>query len=202
MTFEPTCKTPLETFEWDSFWLEHTENTTAPRVLYIGDSISKGTYPLANKLAGGRLLFDNFATSKGLDNPYYRSSILAAAEQQGHRELVFFNNGLHGWHLDDETEFLPLLRDTMLFLQQSFAGTPVVMLPTTYIEREGIAARAKRRTDLARALAKEMSFPLLDLYEVTYQNRHLLRDGVHFHTEGYQNIASFLVENAMKILEM
>ena len=33
MTFEFGCQTPLETFEWDRMWLEHTENTTAPRVL-------------------------------------------------------------------------------------------------------------------------------------------------------------------------
>ena len=32
-----------ETFEWDNVWIDHANDKTTKRVLYIGDSISVGT---------------------------------------------------------------------------------------------------------------------------------------------------------------
>ena len=59
----------LETYEWDSFWVEHTEDAIAPRILYIGDSISIPTRVELNRLLGGRIRVDSVSTSKALDNP-------------------------------------------------------------------------------------------------------------------------------------
>ena len=43
-------KTPLETYEWDNVWFEHTENDTDDRVVYIGDSISCATRKVATAI--------------------------------------------------------------------------------------------------------------------------------------------------------
>ena len=74
-------------------------------MLYIGDSISCATRRIATATARGEIFFDGFGTSKALDNSYYTDSLHLFAQQQGERKVVLFNNGLHGWHLDDESEY-------------------------------------------------------------------------------------------------
>ena len=60
----------LEKFEWDNVWWEQADVTGVPRVLYIGDSISCATRHVATEAAEGKIFFDEFGTSKAVDNPY------------------------------------------------------------------------------------------------------------------------------------
>lgn len=201
LTFEYGCKTPLETFEWDRMWLEHTEDTLTPRVLYIGDSISCGVLGAANKRACGRLRFDGFHTSKGLDNPHFRPTLLSIAAQQPRRDVILFNNGLHGWHLDDEKEYIPWLCDTLAWLQGKFPGTPVLFVQTTHVTRECWQVRAKRRALLADTAVKNLQLPIIDLYALSRAHADLIRDGVHFTEEGYALLADVLIARVTEILE-
>ena len=201
LTFQFDCQTPLETFEWDRMWLEHTENTTAPRVLYIGDSISQATLSTVNKLAAGRVLFDGCHTSKGLDNPYLKPFIKYVAAQESHRELVVFNNGFHGWHLKDEEEYAPLLAETLTWLKNEFAGVPLAFVLTTHAEKPAWQARAKIRTEIGKRVAAELGVPVIDFYTPSLENKHLIKDGVHFHAEGYELLADLLLQHVSALLE-
>ena len=114
----------METYEWDNVWWEQTNKTDTPRVLYIGDSISCGTRRKATEISKEQLLFDGFGTSKAVDNPYLIDSIRLFAKQQGNRSAILFNNGLHGWHLQDETEYKQYYEKMIQFLINEFSGTP------------------------------------------------------------------------------
>ena len=106
LTYEKEAtNTPLEVYEWDNVWWEQTNNTTAKRVLYIGDSISYCTRNVVTATANEEILVDGFATSKALDNPYFLPTLKLFMEQQPGRDAVLLNNGLHGWHLDEETGY-------------------------------------------------------------------------------------------------
>ena len=98
--------TPIvyETYEWDNTWIEHADDSNRKRVLYIGDSISCGTRHIATNLTDCRILFDGFGTSKALDNPYFEDMLRLVAARESRRDAVLFNNGFHGFHLDDKTE--------------------------------------------------------------------------------------------------
>ena len=113
---ERDVKTPLETYEWDNVWFEHTEIDTPDRVMYIGDSISCVTRKAATAASENKLLFDGFGTSKALDNAYFKESVRIFAAQQGKRRAIVFNNGLHGWHLDDSTEYAEYYESFVKFL--------------------------------------------------------------------------------------
>ena len=93
---EKRSKTSLERREWDRMWIEDTTDAQEPRVLYIGDSISNGTYLCATKAAERKILFNNYATSKALDNPYFYPQLKMFIEQCERRDAIIFNNGLHG----------------------------------------------------------------------------------------------------------
>lgn len=186
MNFDPI---DLETYEWDSPWWEHTENTTSLRAVYIGDSISNGTRPKLNELSGDALLFDGFPTSKALDNPFYIPSLELFFAQMRRADAILFNNGLHGWHLNDE-DYEKYYRAMLDFL--TGRGAPVYIVLTTYLpldeERNAVVLR---RNAIAVKLASEFGLPVIDLYSVSsaLSSDDYCGDGVHLHNEGYIALA-------------
>lgn len=186
----------LETYEWDNVWWEQANTDNAYRVLYIGDSISCATRRIATKASNNTILFDGFGTSKALDNPYFAKSIRIFAEQQRERRVILFNNGLHGWHLDDETEYAEGYENMLKFLLDEFKGTPLVLLLTTYVADAEQDERVQKRNSVVLKLAKKYNLPIIDFYSITKKNSHLLfSDGVHFLPEGYQLLADELINN-------
>lgn len=191
----------LETYEWDHVWWEHAKTTGVPRVLYIGDSISCGTRRIATEVAKETIFFDGFGTSKALDNPFFYDSLRMMARQEGERAVVLFNNGLHGFHLDDLTDYKKWYEEMILFLQKEFAGTPIVLLLSTHVMKEARDSRVVVRNGVVEELAQKYGLPTVDLYGVSKANEHLLSaDGVHFTKEGYCVLATTLVERVREII--
>lgn len=191
----------LETYEWDNVWWEHASTMGVPRVLYIGDSISCGTRRIATATAERKIFFDGFGTSKALDNPYYTDTLHLFAQQQGGREVVLFNNGLHGWHLDDETDYAREYEKMLCFLLKEFEETPIVLLLTTHVSNEDRDARVQVRNRIVCELAGKYGLSVIDLYTVTKEHSEFLSpDGVHFSKEGWQLLADVLVQKVKEIM--
>ena len=183
--------TPLETYEWDNVWIEQTANLDGKRVLYIGDSISCGTRNIATSLSEGRYLFDGFGTSKALDNPFLFDSIRLFASQLTKTETVIFNNGLHGWHLNDETEYPKFYEKVIQFLLSEFEGKKIFLVLTTSVADSDREKRVKARNKEVCELAEKYSLPVIDLYStsVEYVNFRI-DDGVHYISDGYRKFAA------------
>ena len=185
----------LETFEWDNVWLDHITDPTLPRVLYIGDSISCGTRRVATIASGEKLLFDGFGTSKALDNPYFKESLLLFARQQPHRNAIIINNGLHGWHINDGEEYKNLYKNMLEFLMENFKDTPLYIVTTTHVANSEREQRVIARNKMALELAKELNLGVIDFYALSAKNPELVGgDGVHFTPDGYQALAETLLE--------
>ena len=191
----------LETFEWDNVWLDHPDNTQAPRVLYIGDSISCGLRRTTTVLADETILFDGFGTSKALDNPYFRDALCLFAKQQGERELVLLNNGLHGPHLDDDTAYAQYYESMVEFLMKEFPKSKLAIVLTTFVRAEAWVDRVSRRNAVAKRIAEKYDLPVIDLYTPSFESADMLsEDGVHFTPEGYQVLAQALLTSVKEIL--
>ena len=190
-------KTPLETYEWDNVWFEHTEIDTPDRVMYIGDSISCVTRKAATAESENRLLFDGFGTSKALDNAYFVDSVRIFAAQQRNRRAIVFNNGLHGWHLDDETEYAEAYETFVRFLLDEFKGTPVILLLTTHVASPERDKRVVARNGAVVRIAEKYGLPTVDLYSVTNAEGMVGADGVHLTPEGYKLLAKAVVDAVM-----
>ena len=185
----------LETFEWDNVWLDHITYPTLPRVLYIGDSISCGTRRVATIASGEKLLFDGFGTSKALDNPYFKESLLLFARQQPHRNAIIINNGLHGWHINDGEEYKNLYKNMLEFLMENFKDTPLYIVTTTHVANPEREQRVIARNKMALELAKELNLGVIDFYALSAKNPELVGgDGVHFTPDGYKALAETLLE--------
>lgn len=189
-------KTPLETFEWDNVWIEQTGNREAHRVLYIGDSISCGTRQIATRVSQNTYLFDGFGTSKALDNPYFFDSVHLFASQLTKIETVIFNNGLHGWHLDDETEYREYYEKAIKFLLKEFDGKKIFLVLTTSVADAEREARVNLRNDAVKKLAKKYNLPIIDLYSTSVEYAEFrLDDGVHYSGVGYNEFACKILKD-------
>ena len=192
----------LEEYEWDYTWIEHADKVDLPRVLYIGDSISCATRNVATEIADGALYFDGFGTSKAVDNPYFPDAIRLFAKQQGARKAIVFNNGLHGWHLDDETAYGQSYEQFLKFLLAEFPGTPVFLALTTAVRSEKRTPRIIARNQAVLALGEKYHLPVIDLYSLVDQNRSLIsQDGVHLTEDGYRHIGQEIVAQIQKGLQ-
>ena len=192
----------LETFEWDNTWIHSSNDGVTPRVLYIGDSISCGVRRLATEIAEDRLLFDGFGTSKAVDNPYFLDSIRLFSAQQGRRNAVIFNNGLHGWHLDDNVEYLEYYRMAVQFLTENFSNVPLYLVLTSSVENPEREARVLARNKVVLRIAAEYDLPVIDLYAVSVEYiEYRKADGVHYTEDGYRKFAGRIVEKLGENLE-
>ncbi|MBR4889994.1 MAG: SGNH/GDSL hydrolase family protein [Clostridia bacterium] len=201
-TYEYTDKQNIyETYEWDNVWIEQANDNKTNRVLYVGDSISCATRTIATAYTNGKILFDGFGTSKGIDNPYFKDSLALFSAQLPKIDSVIFNNGLHGWHLDDEKEYSFHYEEMIKFLLKKYKGVPLFVVLTSFIADEERLKRVKIRNTYAVKFAKKYNLPVIDVYSVTEKNKDLLSsDGVHFTLEGYQVIAKAVVEKIAEIL--
>ncbi|MBR6766236.1 MAG: hypothetical protein IKM06_07110 [Clostridia bacterium] len=189
----------LETYEWDNVWLEHADTNGVPRVLYIGDSISCATRIASTKAANNEIFFDGFGTSKAVDNPYFTDSVRLFAAQQGERRVILFNNGLHGWHLEDTTEYKEGYERILQFLIKEFEGTPLVILLTTHVSDDERDKRVVKRNQAALELAKKYDLPVVDLYSITKEHADTITDGVHLNGEGYGYLAEAIVKKVREL---
>lgn len=202
-TYELENKTEnLETYEWDSNWIEYANKDDINRVLYIGDSISCGTRHIATKMANGRYYFDGLGTSKAIDNPYFFDTISMFAHQQRNRKIVLFNNGLHGGHLDGEAYFQHYEK-MIQFLIGEFPDTKIVLLLSTFINKpDEVENVVKVRNEKVLELAEKYNLPIINLFKVTEENKDKLsQDGVHFTDAGYEKIAEEIIKRIDEILK-
>ena len=193
-------KEQYETYEWDNVWIDHADDLSLKRVLYIGDSISCGMRHVATSLTENKILFDGFGTSKSLDNPYFKDAVKLFAKQESRRDAVIFNNGLHGWHLDDN-EYSYHYEEMLKFLLSEFKNTPIVIILTTHISNKERNKQVVSRNNVAKKLADKYGLPVIDLYTLSLEKAELLSsDGVHFVNEGYTLFAKTLIQSLLELL--
>lgn len=192
---------PRETYEWDRTWIEHTENTALPRVFYIGDSISWGIRPSMQKMVSSEFLVDATASSKALDNPFFLQTLDLFFRQVRKPDLLIVNNGLHGWHLSDDSDYPRLLEAFLLVLRERLQ-IPVAVVLTTRVANADRNERVKARNAAALAVAERIGCPVIDLYtpSETYADLQT-SDGVHYSADGYQRLAEVLADALRMLLK-
>lgn len=191
ITFQEQAGTiALEQYEWTRVWFEDTYDTTARRIAYIGDSISEGTHCQATRLSNRKILFNNFATSKAVDNPNYYPAISMFLKENPKLDAILINNGLHGFHLTEDAykiHYQTVIRQ----LKADFPDTPIYLLLTTAISPTlETCPRVSVRNEMVLQIAREEKLSVIDLYTVTVHMPELkTHDGVHYTEEGYCAIA-------------
>ena len=191
---------PLEEKEWTQVWLDEAMDTTTPRVLLVGDSIFNGIISNIITMVDGTVLFDSFCSSKAVDNPYLIEELELFMRQEGHRKVIVFNNGLHGWHLDDEIRYEEGYEKIISSLKEKYPDTQIVVSLTTAIKDEHLP-RVLVRNEVAKKIASKYQCPVMDMYaESKKQEQWMAEDGIHFLYEGYRALSRFIIDYVVEYL--
>lgn len=198
LTYEfDTKNTVLETYEWDNTWIEFANDKFANRILYIGDSISGDTRYYLNELLNDNALVDRFGTSKSLDNPYFFESLKVYTKQLPKIDAILFNNGLHGWHLNDDSEYPAHYEKMLEFLIKEY-NVPIYIVLTTFVKDIERNNRVIERNSAVLKIAEKYNLKTIDLYTASKENSFMMfEDGVHFVQEGYKLLAQ-TIYNGLK----
>lgn len=184
---------PLEQKEWTRMWLDEATDMETPRVLLVGDSIFNGVSSRIIDMTDGTVLFDCFVSSKAVDNPYFMEELGVFMKQEGKRKIIVFNNGLHGWHLDDETQYAEGYENIILHLKETYPDAIVVVSLTTFIKDER-HDRVLVRNEVAKRIAEKHQCPIMDMYsESKKHEEQLIVDGIHFTEQGYIELCKFIM---------
>ena len=185
----------LERFEWSNTWHEEAPAGGAKRILYIGDSISLMTRLHMNRIRKeGGAYVDGIHTSKGLDNPTYLDFVTLFAREEGAREVILFNNGLHGWHLSDEA-YEKAYEALITAIRSAVPAKHFFLILSTRLRNEERTARVLARNEAVKRIGARLSLPVIDLYKISNEHFDLLaKDGVHYTDAGYTLFAEHIWE--------
>src|ERR1700744_2027415 len=82
-----------ENIEWLDVWIPDTNATGLPRILLIGDSITREYDPVVEKSLKGKAYVARLATSKSLGDPLLLDQVALVLREQ-HFDIIHFNNGM------------------------------------------------------------------------------------------------------------
>jgi len=190
----PTAQVSREDIEWLDIWLPHTNDHQLPRVLLIGDSITRGYYPDVEKALAGRAYVARLSTSKSLGDPALLKEIALILSEQRY-QVIHFNNGLHGSG-DSEAVYAQALPSVMAVFRRHAPGTRLIWASTTDMlpSFEGdhpTLPRITERNRLAALWAAKNGIPADDPFPIAaHHPEYHTRDGVHFAPEGYAALAA------------
>jgi len=85
-----------ERIEWADIWVTDANKDDLPRVLLIGDSITRGYFGEVEKHLAGKAYFARLTTSKCVADPSFADEIQLLLKHYTFA-VIHFNNGLHGW---------------------------------------------------------------------------------------------------------
>lgn len=193
-----------EEFEWIQTWCDRTDKKDLPRVLFVGDSITRAYYEDVRNKLGGKCYADYLATSYAVDSKIY-TDVTAGLAADSDYALIHFNHGLHGMHMTDK-----VYGEGIEKLLKEIGKNRKVILATSTIVKESGNARIDykqtgiilRRNEIVRHIAGKYGYGVDDLYTVSANvpNEMRLDDGVHYTEAGSERLAEHVAKVILSAL--
>ena len=190
--------------EWMQSWCDETNNGDLPRVLLVGDSITRGYQERVRKRLEGICYVDYLSMSYAIDQPIY-SKVLKAFVETSKYDIIHFNHGLHGIHMPKRTyksRVKKLLLKIACGKKLILATSTIVYHSNTKRKYGAWMKRVRERNAAVYELAKEFNCAVDDLYttstKIPFESRS--SDGFHYATIGYEMLADSVAESIKNVL--
>ena len=197
-----------ESIEWCDIWISHANETNLPRVLLIGDSITRAYYPQVEKHLTGRAYVGRLTSSAFISDPALLMQIKMVLSQYKF-DVIHFNNGMHGWqHSEKEyeeafPEYLKTIREGAPNAKLIWANTTPLKVSSALSENFTVATddRIAQRNTIAAKFVQAQGIPVEDL-NTPMQGHPEYHDGnVHFNSRGIAVQADLVAADVGKLLE-
>jgi hypothetical protein len=189
-----------ENIEWVDLWLPDNNVTGQPRVLLIGDSITRAYYPTVADALKGKATVGRLTTSASVGDP----ALLAQVEMvlsQYRFDVVHFNNGLHGagyteaQYEQDFPAFLKIIETQTRGAMLIWATSTPVRDAAKIEEFSPPTERVKKRNQIATQFVTKQKIAVNDLYGLVVDHPEWWSgDGVHFAQAGIAAEAAQVVK--------
>ena len=206
----PADTLPREEIEWQDRWVESAAKHDAklPRVLMLGDSISRQYRGEVSRLLKGKAVIANSAGSHCVGDPLLieeAEKILDAYDFA----VIVFNNGLHGFgntdgeygmHLPQYVEYLKAKAPKARLI---WARTTPVSVAGDLAKFADLNARVEARNRSADEVMKRYGVPTVDLYAPIAADpaKYHAADGTHFNDTGVKVLAKAVADAVLVQLE-
>ena len=181
-----------ESIEWCDIWISHADETNLPRVLLIGDSITRAYYPDVEKNLAGKAYVGRLASSAFISDPVLLKQIEMVLSQYKF-DVVHFNNGMHGWQ-HSEAEYAQAFPKFLKTIQKYAPGAKLIWADTTPLkvspnlppdnQTQATDERIAARNAIALKIVQAEGIPVDDLNTPMRGHPEYHSDNVHFQERG------------------
>lgn len=186
----------------ETAWDYVKDDPNLPRVLIIGDSISRGyTIPVRNALKGKVNLHRAPANCGKLSNGIKNLDVWLG-DKSNKWDVITFNFGIHDRSTPD-TSYTNDLKRLVWKLQAT--GAKLIWVNTTPVPKganEYVEGNSERVNKLAETIMAEPSIPIVDLYSKVkaIPEEHKIAYNCHFRDGGYEILGAEVASKIMSVL--
>jgi Asp-tRNA(Asn)/Glu-tRNA(Gln) amidotransferase A subunit family amidase/lysophospholipase L1-like esterase len=196
----PALSVHRESIEWTDAWMPNMNDKALPRVLLIGDSITRGYYAAVEEKLKGKAYVARYTTSKAIGDPALLAEIATFA-QQAKFEAVHFNIGMHGWAYS-EAEYQRHFPALIAAIREAAPGAKLIWASTTPVRKDRNPGPDNQRIAERNRIAREAAAGLVqdDLHALMSAHGDMHSDDVHFTKEGSALMADQVAATIEKAL--
>lgn len=177
-----------ERIEWCDIWHTDAEKAALPRVLLIGDSITRGYFDGVEKALAGKAYCGRLCTSRSVGDPVFFEELALVLKQYPY-SVIHFNNGLHGWDYTED-EYRAGFEKFVAALKELAPGARLICGNTTPVKEAEKLPRIDARNAIAAAACAATEIPVDDLHAIVMAKpAYFSGDGVHLNDEGRAALA-------------
>ncbi len=195
-----------ESIEWLDVWVPGNGVKDRPRVLLIGDSITRAYYKTVEDRLTGKAIVCRLATSKSLGDPGLLDEVKLVLGQATF-DVVHFNNGMHGWGYTED-EYAKAIPDLVATIRKSAPGAKLVWASTTPVRVSGKVEQLDPKTDRVKARNKSAAEVMAkeriatdDLFALVIEKPDWFSsDGVHLNAKGSAAMGEQVAAEVLKLL--
>jgi len=181
-----------ESIEWCDIWISHANETNLPRVLLIGDSITRAYYPVVEKNLAGKAFVARVATSRFISDPVLLQEITLLLDNTKF-DIIHFNNGMHGWQ-HSEAEYAAAFPRLLAAIRAHAPNAKLIWANTTTLKVSPVlsAGDQTQATDERIAARNALALKYIELEGIDVDDLNTLgkghpeyhSDNVHFNDLG------------------
>lgn len=189
-----------ERIEWSDIWVTNADREDLPRVLLVGDSITRGYFRAVEKHLRGQANCARYTTSKFLSHPDFLTELGLLLKRYSFG-LIHINNGLHGWGYT-EAQYRQAFPALLNSIREHVPGVKIIWATTTPVRDKTDLTRFGKRNDrvikrnaIARDIMQQRGIPMSELYRcVQAHSAFHAKDGVHFNNQGNTKLGTYIAE--------
>lgn len=188
-----------ENIEWCDVWIPDLNHNDLPRVLLIGDSITRGYFTAVQKDLAGKAYCARVATSKSVGDPALPAEIATFVSEQKF-DVIHFNNGMHGWGYTED-EYKAAFPQFIEAIRKAAPQAKLIWASTTPVRKDDAKnARINARNTIAADYAKQNGISIDDQHALMEPHADLHSDDVHFTPAGSELQARQVASSVLKLI--